>query len=147
MWAPKYLHRILTGLVGKEVEWWVRAFSERPGAEVVELNIQEDHMHLSGAPTQRRNDMKWWLTTAVIVMVLFCIAGSGVTAEQAMWVEIDNTTYGAKPDRLGPIGGGNGYANMRHKGRLYRERPGRLAGRAVESTSRADRFHPRRNGD
>jgi len=27
-------------------------------------------------------------------------------------VEIDNTVYGAKPDKRGPIGGGNGYANI-----------------------------------
>ena len=31
-------------------------------------------------------------------------------------MEIDNTLYGAKPDKLGPIGGGNGYANIITKG-------------------------------
>ena len=46
VWVPKYRYRILTGLVGKEVERCIHAFSERLGAEVVELNIQEDHVHL-----------------------------------------------------------------------------------------------------
>jgi putative transposase len=32
--------------VGQEVERCIRAFSERLGAEIVELNIQEDHVHL-----------------------------------------------------------------------------------------------------
>jgi hypothetical protein len=31
-------------------------------------------------------------------------------------VEVNNTVYGAKPDRRGPIGGGNGYANIATKG-------------------------------
>jgi hypothetical protein len=31
-------------------------------------------------------------------------------------VEIDNTVYGAKPDKKGPIGGGTGYANIIVKG-------------------------------
>ncbi len=46
VWVPKYRYRILTGAVGKEVEQCIRAFSERLGAEVVELNIQADHIHL-----------------------------------------------------------------------------------------------------
>jgi hypothetical protein len=68
------------------------------------------------AKTQRRNGMKWWLTTPVIVLALFCIAWSSIAAEQALWVQIDNMVYGAKPDRLGPLGGGNGYANIITKG-------------------------------
>ena len=46
VWVPKYRYRILSGLVGEEVERCIRAFSERLGAEIVELNIQEDHVHL-----------------------------------------------------------------------------------------------------
>ena len=46
VWVPKYRYRILTGLVAEEVERCIRAFSERLGAEIVELNIQEDHVHL-----------------------------------------------------------------------------------------------------
>ena len=46
VWVPKYRYRILTGLVAEEVERCICAFSERLGAEIVELNIQEDHAHL-----------------------------------------------------------------------------------------------------
>lgn len=46
VWVPKYRYRILKGLVGQEVERCIRAFSERLGAEIVELNVQEDHVHL-----------------------------------------------------------------------------------------------------
>ena len=46
VWVPKYRYRILTGLIAEEVERCIRAFSERLGAEIVELNIQEDHVHL-----------------------------------------------------------------------------------------------------
>ena len=46
VWVPKYRYRILTGKVAEEVTRCVRAFSERQKAEVVELNIQVDHVHL-----------------------------------------------------------------------------------------------------
>ena len=46
VWVPKYRFRILTGLVGEEVARCIRAFSEQNGAEVVELNVQIDHVHL-----------------------------------------------------------------------------------------------------
>ena len=46
VWVPKYRFRILTGRVGEEVERCVRAFSEQQGCEVIELNIQVDHVHL-----------------------------------------------------------------------------------------------------
>ena len=46
VWVPKYRFRILSGRVGEEVEKCVRAFCEQQGAEVVELNIQVDHVHL-----------------------------------------------------------------------------------------------------
>lgn len=45
-WVPKYRYRVLQGRVSQEVERSIRAFSERFGAEVVELNVQEDHVHL-----------------------------------------------------------------------------------------------------
>ncbi len=47
---------------------------------------------------------------------MFCIAGPCLAAEQPTWVEIDNTIYGARADERGPIGGGNGYANIIVKG-------------------------------
>ena len=46
VWVPKYRYRILTGLVGQEVEKCILTFAERLGAEIVELNVQEDHVHL-----------------------------------------------------------------------------------------------------
>ena len=46
VWVPKYRFRILTGKVAEEVENCIRAFSEQQGGEVVELNIQADHVHL-----------------------------------------------------------------------------------------------------
>ena len=46
VWVPKYRFRILTGKVAEEVENCIRAFSEQQGGEVVELNIQVDHVHL-----------------------------------------------------------------------------------------------------
>ena len=46
VWVPKYRFRILTGKVSVEVERCIRAFSEQQGCEVVELNVQVDHVHL-----------------------------------------------------------------------------------------------------
>jgi len=46
VFVPKYRLRILTGPVAAEVERCIRAFSQQNGAEVVELNIQRDHVHL-----------------------------------------------------------------------------------------------------
>ena len=48
VWVPKYRFRILTGNVAEEVENCIRAFSEQQGCEVVELNVQVDHVHLLG---------------------------------------------------------------------------------------------------
>ncbi len=46
LWTPKYRYKILTGELAKDVESCIRAFSERLGCEVVELNVQIDHVHL-----------------------------------------------------------------------------------------------------
>ncbi|MDY7036061.1 MAG: IS200/IS605 family transposase [Thermodesulfobacteriota bacterium] len=46
VWVHKYRFRILTDKVAKEVESCIRIFSEQQGCEVVELNIQADHVHL-----------------------------------------------------------------------------------------------------
>ena len=43
---PKYRLRILIGEVAQEVEHCLRAFVEQQKGEVVELNIQIDHVHL-----------------------------------------------------------------------------------------------------
>ncbi len=44
--VPKYRFRILNGEVGREVANCIRAFSEQKGCEIVELNVQIDHVHL-----------------------------------------------------------------------------------------------------
>ena len=46
VWVPKYRFRVLTGPVASEVSRCIRAFSEQKGAEIVELNVQIDHVHL-----------------------------------------------------------------------------------------------------
>ncbi|MHC4425960.1 MAG: right-handed parallel beta-helix repeat-containing protein [Planctomycetota bacterium] len=51
-----------------------------------------------------------------MALVMLCIGWSCVAADQPTWVEIDNTVYGAKPGQRGPIGGGNGYADITAKG-------------------------------
>ena len=46
VWVPKYRYRILTGRVAEEVARCIRAFVEQQKSEVVELNVQIDHVHL-----------------------------------------------------------------------------------------------------
>jgi len=46
VWVPKYRYRILQGPVGQEVYKCIQLFSGQKGCEVVELNIQTDHIHL-----------------------------------------------------------------------------------------------------
>ena len=46
VWVPKYRFRILTGHVALEVDRCTRAFTEQQKCEIVELNIQIDHVHL-----------------------------------------------------------------------------------------------------
>lgn len=46
VWTPKYRYRILTGQIAEEVKRCIRVFAEQQGSEVVELNVQSDHVHL-----------------------------------------------------------------------------------------------------
>jgi putative transposase len=46
VWTPKYRYKILTGHVKREVEYCIHVFSSRKGCEIVELNVQIDHVHL-----------------------------------------------------------------------------------------------------
>ena len=46
VWAPKYRFRILSGDVGHEVGCCIRTFSSQKGCEIIEMNIQIDHVHL-----------------------------------------------------------------------------------------------------
>jgi hypothetical protein len=52
----------------------------------------------------------------LLLLLMFCIGWPCIAAEQPTWVEIDNTVYGARPDKRGLIGGGNGYMNITVKG-------------------------------
>ena len=53
VWLPKYRHKILTGAVGNEVGNCIRAFSQQKEFEIVEMNIQPDHVHiLAMVPTK-----------------------------------------------------------------------------------------------
>ena len=46
VWCPKYRHRILKGAVAKNVERMVEQLCEWKRAEIVELAVMEDHVHL-----------------------------------------------------------------------------------------------------
>ena len=46
VWVPKYRYRVLSGDVGIEVQNCIRAFSEQKGCNIIELNVQIDHVHL-----------------------------------------------------------------------------------------------------
>ncbi len=46
VWVPKYRYRVLKGGIGREVEACIHVFSEQQGCEILELNVQIDHVHL-----------------------------------------------------------------------------------------------------
>ena len=46
VWCPKYRYRILRGNVARFVEHNIRALCEWKKADVMELSVQEDHVHL-----------------------------------------------------------------------------------------------------
>ena len=46
VWVPKYCYKVLKGKVGKEVRKTIIVQLERLGCEIVELNVQVDHVHL-----------------------------------------------------------------------------------------------------
>ena len=46
VWVPKYRHRILKGELAKDVENLIRAYSNQQKCEIIELNVQIDHVHL-----------------------------------------------------------------------------------------------------
>ena len=46
VWVPKYRYRVLDGQVGHEAKICIRMFTEQTNSEVVELNMQLDHVHL-----------------------------------------------------------------------------------------------------
>lgn len=46
VWVPKYRFRVLTGPVAQEVYNCIQLFCGQLGSEVIELNVQPDHVHL-----------------------------------------------------------------------------------------------------
>ena len=46
VWVPKYRYRILVGAVSEAAAGAIQAICGYAGCEVVELNVQRDHVHL-----------------------------------------------------------------------------------------------------
>ncbi len=46
VWVPKYRYRVLSGPIGEETYNCIQVFSGQANSEVVELNVQSDHVHL-----------------------------------------------------------------------------------------------------
>ena len=46
VWVPKYRYRVLHGEIAKEVDNLIRAFTHQLKCEIIELNVQIDHVHL-----------------------------------------------------------------------------------------------------
>ena len=46
VWVPKYRYRILTGKIKEHLQSGIQAICGFSGCEVVELNVQADHVHL-----------------------------------------------------------------------------------------------------
>ena len=46
VWTLKYRLRILGVAVGQEVSSCIRAFSEQKQCEILELNVQKEHVHI-----------------------------------------------------------------------------------------------------
>ena len=46
VWVPKYRYKVLKGKIGEEVRKTIIVQPERLGCEIVELNVQVNHVHL-----------------------------------------------------------------------------------------------------
>ena len=46
VWVPKYRYRVLSGPIGEETYNCIQVFSGQANSEVIELNVQSDHVHL-----------------------------------------------------------------------------------------------------
>ncbi len=46
VWVPKYRYRVLDGEIKTFVKRCINSFAEQSGCEIIELNIQIDHIHL-----------------------------------------------------------------------------------------------------
>ncbi len=47
-----------------------------------------------------------------LVWGLVCVGNSPLRADSPTWVDIEGSVYGAQPDQRGPLGGGEGYADV-----------------------------------
>ena len=48
VWVPKYRYKVLSGEIKREIDQCIRLYVDRLGGEIVEMNIQIDHVHLLG---------------------------------------------------------------------------------------------------
>ena len=46
VWTPKYRYKVLTGPVAQDVHNCLHIYCGRMGCEIVESNVQADHVHL-----------------------------------------------------------------------------------------------------
>ena len=46
VWTPKYRYRVLSEQIAQEVDQCIRLFSKKLQCEIIEMNIQFDHVHL-----------------------------------------------------------------------------------------------------
>lgn len=46
VWTPKYRYKMLRGPIADEVSNCIRSFTQQQECDLIELNIQEDHVHL-----------------------------------------------------------------------------------------------------
>ena len=46
VWVPKYRFRVLKGAIGAEVFNCIQVYSSQLSCQVIELNVQTDHVHL-----------------------------------------------------------------------------------------------------
>ena len=46
VWTPKYRYRVLSEQIAQEVDQCIRLFSKKLQCEIVEMNIQKDHIRL-----------------------------------------------------------------------------------------------------
>lgn len=58
VWVPKYRFRVLKGPIAQEVINCIQVYGSRLGCQVVELNVQVDHVHLLGFEVQRNDNVR-----------------------------------------------------------------------------------------
>ena len=58
VWTPKYRFRVLEGVIQELLDADIRALSEWKGAEVLELNIQKDHITYGCVCTPENIDIR-----------------------------------------------------------------------------------------